>query len=491
MTLAWIDPPNAFTARKQLLHDLDLRVVDPQGRVHHPNGLPGPDERNNVEKVVIHEPQPGAVYLLVVTAGELTEAPNQTYALVATGAGRAIVGQQEQDGEGGAAGSGSSSSSSSSSSDEEEQAGAAAAAAGPSSGGQGVMVAWEQVLHPCLHPCLLSQHDSDSGAERSRSSSSICRQLTLADDGQSGEGCIGACPEHAVAEARALLCDSSSSNSGGDGEGGDGASRRFFKVSARLVLRGLEADSFFDAAGAPALLADLTAALEAWLAPTDEALSGPDDEDSAVAPVAVHVVRVNGRAVAAPVVEEAEDGVLEHRSLRRQRRRLQLQRPAGASAIAPGAAPAAAAAAAAAVRFSSPRYGVAVDFEASAPLGLAHGRRLHAQMGASYGHLNDHLRLSPHPQLRTALAVDLQAQVASFRLLLPGHGPAGGATGAAAAGDGGGVVVIDERREEEVDLAAEAEREAEAAALAVRLSAMGAASGMWMWMWAMPRTVCV
>lgn len=57
--LAWIDPPNSFTAQKQLLHDLDLIVVDQNGNIYYPNGLPGPDERNNIEKVVIHEPRTG------------------------------------------------------------------------------------------------------------------------------------------------------------------------------------------------------------------------------------------------------------------------------------------------------------------------------------------------------------------------------------------------------------------------------------------------
>lgn len=66
MTLAWIDPPNAFNARKQLLHDLDLLVLDQGGHtLYHPNGLPGPDEKNNVEKVFIKKPKPQVCHHLL------------------------------------------------------------------------------------------------------------------------------------------------------------------------------------------------------------------------------------------------------------------------------------------------------------------------------------------------------------------------------------------------------------------------------------------
>ena len=52
-----LPPPRAASC--QLLHDLDLLVTDEAGLdTYHPNGLPGPDEKNNVEKVVINHPEP-------------------------------------------------------------------------------------------------------------------------------------------------------------------------------------------------------------------------------------------------------------------------------------------------------------------------------------------------------------------------------------------------------------------------------------------------
>ena len=103
-TLTWFDPAASTTATKQLLHDLDLLVVDSEGTVHTPNGnwtntntsgrsdpygTASYDENNNVEKVHIGKPKTGG-YTITVSAGVLTEADTQEYALALTAGGYAI-----------------------------------------------------------------------------------------------------------------------------------------------------------------------------------------------------------------------------------------------------------------------------------------------------------------------------------------------------------------------------------------------------------------
>ena len=87
-TLAWYDPPNWSGAGKQLLHDLDLEVyslADPTNSRVFPNNLAWPDQDNNIEKINLQNAQlntPGT-YVIQVSAGVLTEASSQSFALVA------------------------------------------------------------------------------------------------------------------------------------------------------------------------------------------------------------------------------------------------------------------------------------------------------------------------------------------------------------------------------------------------------------------------
>ena len=83
LTLVWTDPPSSLAASKQLLHDLNLKVVN-DGTVYYPNGLSTFDEKNNVEKITVSNP---GNLTVVLTAGTLTESDRQPFALVAIGAG--------------------------------------------------------------------------------------------------------------------------------------------------------------------------------------------------------------------------------------------------------------------------------------------------------------------------------------------------------------------------------------------------------------------
>ena len=91
VTLSWYDPPNSVAASKQLLHDLNLKVVvdaaDGTTTTYYPNGLGEADEVNTVEKIVIENP---GNLKIVLDAGTLTESHSQPYALVAVGAGVAL-----------------------------------------------------------------------------------------------------------------------------------------------------------------------------------------------------------------------------------------------------------------------------------------------------------------------------------------------------------------------------------------------------------------
>ena len=437
VALAWIDPPNAFTARKQLLHDLDLLVIDPAGRPHHPNGLPGPDERNNVEKVVI-PPEvlvSGGVYRLVVRAGELTEAETQAYALVATGPGRAVVEAEARASL--PAGDGVD--------DEQAAAGAAAGAAGA--------VSLDAVLHPCFTPLLPAL------------STSLCHQLASALQAATADASL--CPASAVAETREL-CLGPHARCGLEACGvallpvasletptgvqarmqEEEEEQRSYKVAARLVLRGLKEEDFFpppplvlggtgeegEEAGLLLLRRELVAALGRWLGLMGKEKGDGGGSSSNDKAAAVRLVHVNGRALPSSPSTTGEEEDRESESDHTRGRRLLLFGPSDP-----------------APQFSSPHYGVAVGIEVLAPQGRAQGRRLQAFMAGSYGHLNDHLRASVDGRLRRALAFDVRPHVASYRLLP-----------AAAVVVGGGremegeevrqqqqQLVFDERREEE------------------------------------------
>jgi hypothetical protein len=91
VTLVWTDPagvPRAVNdSTPELVNDLDLRVVAPNGAVSFGNELlhPGqPDRLNNVEVVSIAAPVDG-VYTIALSAAKLGSGARQGYALVVTG----------------------------------------------------------------------------------------------------------------------------------------------------------------------------------------------------------------------------------------------------------------------------------------------------------------------------------------------------------------------------------------------------------------------
>ena len=81
--LAWTDPPASLSAATQLVNDLDLIVIGPDGSTYRGNGNPTGDRLNNVEGVVVNSP-PLGVYTVTVQAFNVPIAP-QPYALVVAG----------------------------------------------------------------------------------------------------------------------------------------------------------------------------------------------------------------------------------------------------------------------------------------------------------------------------------------------------------------------------------------------------------------------
>jgi|GEM_PF-3410159 hypothetical protein len=84
VTLAWTDYPASLAASRQLVNDLDLVVIGPDGAEHYGNGVATGDRLNNVESVVIEDPPLGE-YRVQVRA---VNVPMQTqpYALAVSGA---------------------------------------------------------------------------------------------------------------------------------------------------------------------------------------------------------------------------------------------------------------------------------------------------------------------------------------------------------------------------------------------------------------------
>jgi hypothetical protein len=82
VTLVWTDYPGSPAAARQLVNDLDLRVVGPDGREWYGNGVRG-DRTNNVEGVDIFLP-PRGHYRIIVEAYNVPQGP-QPYALVVAG----------------------------------------------------------------------------------------------------------------------------------------------------------------------------------------------------------------------------------------------------------------------------------------------------------------------------------------------------------------------------------------------------------------------
>ena len=88
VTLVWMDPVGWIASMKQVLHDLDLIIEDPDGKVWLANNRTwkgSTDELNNVEKILIDDAVEGW-YTINVTAHALIE-NTQKYALAVSGNG--------------------------------------------------------------------------------------------------------------------------------------------------------------------------------------------------------------------------------------------------------------------------------------------------------------------------------------------------------------------------------------------------------------------
>ena len=82
--LAYSDYPSALSAAVNLVNDLDLLLLDPDGAPHHPNGLGRADRLNNVEGIDVADAATGR-WTLVVSAPNVPQGP-QPYALYLRGA---------------------------------------------------------------------------------------------------------------------------------------------------------------------------------------------------------------------------------------------------------------------------------------------------------------------------------------------------------------------------------------------------------------------
>jgi len=81
--LAWSDPPASLSAARQLVNDLDLKVIGPGGMTYYGNNVPTGDRINNVEGIVIDNPPVGR-YSVAVRSYNVPIAV-QPYALVVAG----------------------------------------------------------------------------------------------------------------------------------------------------------------------------------------------------------------------------------------------------------------------------------------------------------------------------------------------------------------------------------------------------------------------
>lgn len=83
ITLAWSDPPASLSSSRQLVNDLDLVVLGPDGKRYWGNQTTDGDRINNVEGVIIPHPAVGLYRVEVRTHNIPIE--QQPYALVAAG----------------------------------------------------------------------------------------------------------------------------------------------------------------------------------------------------------------------------------------------------------------------------------------------------------------------------------------------------------------------------------------------------------------------
>ena len=84
VAMAYSDYPSALSAAINLVNDLDLRLIAPDGTPHYPNGLDRADTLNNVEGIDVANAQTG-LWTLVVSARNVPQGP-QPYALYLRGA---------------------------------------------------------------------------------------------------------------------------------------------------------------------------------------------------------------------------------------------------------------------------------------------------------------------------------------------------------------------------------------------------------------------
>jgi len=81
--LTWSDPPASLSAARQLVNDLDLMVVGPNGATYYGNNVATGDRINNVEGIVIENPPVGQYTVKV--RGYNVPIAAQPYALVVAG----------------------------------------------------------------------------------------------------------------------------------------------------------------------------------------------------------------------------------------------------------------------------------------------------------------------------------------------------------------------------------------------------------------------
>ena len=86
VVLVWTDPPGSPLrgSAPQLVNDLDVRLIGPDGAVHYPNGRREPDRLNNVEVITVSQPSAGT-WTVAISAERLGLGPRQGYASVITG----------------------------------------------------------------------------------------------------------------------------------------------------------------------------------------------------------------------------------------------------------------------------------------------------------------------------------------------------------------------------------------------------------------------
>lgn len=83
INLVWTDPPASLSAAKQLVNDLDLVVTTPNGEVLYANAAAQPDRTNNVEGIILNNPQVGTYQIEV--RGHNVPMGSQPFALVVSG----------------------------------------------------------------------------------------------------------------------------------------------------------------------------------------------------------------------------------------------------------------------------------------------------------------------------------------------------------------------------------------------------------------------